>query len=58
MNENFPKQILTFLGGIYFLGCVGEVVMVKDGAALVFQSVEKLVPHMAMFILGFYFSRK
>jgi len=58
MNENFPKYILAFLGITYFLGCLGEVILVKGGAEAAFQSIEKLVPHMAMFILGFYFSAK
>ena len=58
MKENFPQYILIFLGVTYFLGCLSEVVMVKNGTELVFESVKTLVPHMAMFILGFYFSRK
>jgi hypothetical protein len=32
--------------------------MVKDGAAAVFESAKTLVPHIGMFILGFYFSKK
>lgn len=58
MTENFPKYVLTFLGVIYLVGCIAEISMVKNGAELVFESVKTLVPHMAMFILGFYFSRK
>ena len=58
MSENFPKYILVFLGGIYLISGVAEVIMVKNGAEMFFQATDKLVPHMAMFILGFYFSRK
>lgn len=58
MNENFAKYVLTFLGSVYLLGSLAEIIMIKDGAQVVFESVKSLVPHMGMFILGFYFSRK
>jgi hypothetical protein len=57
MNKNFSKYILAFLGILYLMSCVGEIMMVKNGAEAVFESVKTLVPHMGMFILGFYFSR-
>lgn len=58
MSDNFPKYVLAFLGVIYLLSCATEVFMVKNGVELVFESVRTLVPHMTMFILGFYFSRR
>lgn len=58
MTDNFPKYILAFLALIYLLSSATEVMMVKDGAAAVFESTKTLVPHIGMFILGFYFSRK
>ncbi len=58
MTDNFPKYILVFLGTIYLLSCATEAFMVKGGIELVFESVKTLVPHIGMFILGFYFSRK
>jgi hypothetical protein len=58
MTDNFPKYILAFLALIYLLACVAEVWMVKNGAAAVFDSVEKVVPHIVIFVLGYYFSRK
>ena len=58
MTDNFPKYILIFLGVIYLLSCMAEVIMVKGGTELVFESVKTLVPHIGMFILGFYFSRR
>ena len=58
MNDNFPKHILVFLGFVYLVACVAEIAFVKTGTELVFESVRNLVPHMAMFILGFYFSKK
>jgi len=58
MNETFPKYVLAFLGILYLLSCVAEVLMVKSGAEAVFESVKTLVPHVSMFILGFYFSRR
>lgn len=58
MNEDFAKYVLMFLGAIYLLGSVAEIFMTKDGASMVFESVKTLVPHISMFLLGFYFSRK
>jgi hypothetical protein len=58
MSDNFPKYMLAFLALIYLLSCSAEVLLVKSGVELVFESVKSLVPHMTMFILGFYFSRK
>jgi hypothetical protein len=58
MNETFAKYVLTFLAFIYVLSGTAEIVLVNDGATMVFQSVEKLVPHVGMFLLGFYFSRR
>ena len=58
MNKNFAKYVLTFLAIVYLLSGIAEVWMVENGAQAVFESVEKLVPHIGMFILGFYFSRK
>jgi hypothetical protein len=58
MIDNFPKYILGFLGIVYLLSCIAEVFMVKNGVEAVFSSVEKVVPHMTMFLLGFYFSKK
>ena len=58
MNDNFSKYILAFLAIIYLLGCTGEAILVKGGIEQVFQSVEKFVPHMMIFILGFYFSKR
>ena len=58
MNDSFAKYVLGFLALIYLLGCTAEILMVKNGAEAVFEAVKALVPHMSMFILGFYFSRK
>jgi hypothetical protein len=58
MDQQLAKYVLSFLAIIYVLGCAAEVFMAKNGANLVFESVKTLVPHMGMFILGFYFSRK
>lgn len=58
MNTKFAKAVLGFLGAMYLLACVAEIVVVKNGAEAVFESVKTLVPHIGMFILGFYFSRK
>lgn len=58
MNDNFAKYVLAFLGVIYLLGSAAEILMVKDGASLVFESVKTLVPHTGMFLLGFYFSKR
>lgn len=58
MNENFPKYVLIFLGLVYLMACISEIAMVKDGAQVVFESAKTLVPHVGMFILGFYFSKK
>ena len=58
MSNNFPKYVLGFLGLMYLVACVAEVLMVKNGAEAVFESVKTLVPHTGMFILGFYFSRR
>lgn len=58
VKDNFPKYILGFLAIIYLLGCAGEAIFVKGGVDQVFQSIEKFVPHVMMFILGFYLSRR
>jgi hypothetical protein len=58
MTESIAKYILAFLAVLYLISSVAEIVMVKGGAEAVFESVKTLVPHMTMFILGFYFSRK
>lgn len=58
MSEKIAQYVLSFLAVIYLLSCVSEVLMSTNGAQAVFESVEKLVPHIGMFILGFYFSRK
>lgn len=58
MNENFVKYVLAFLAVIYLLSGIVEVFMTTNGADVVFQSVDKLVPHIGMFLLGFYFSKK
>jgi len=58
MTDNLPKYILAFLAVIYLLGCAGELIATKDGASLVFESVKTFVPHMTMFVLGFYFSKR
>jgi uncharacterized membrane protein len=58
MGDNFPKYILAFLGLIYLMASIAEIVTVKGGTQLVFESVKTFVPHMMTFILGFYFSRK
>jgi hypothetical protein len=58
MNDSFPKYVLTFLALIYLLSGVAEVIMVKGGTEAVFESVKTLVPHISMFLLGFYFSKK
>lgn len=57
-TDNFPKYVLAFLALIYLLACIAEIWAVKGGAAAVFESVEKVVPHLVMFILGYYFSKK
>lgn len=58
MTENFAKYVLAFLALLYLTSGVAEIVEVKNGAEAVFESVKTLVPHMTMFILGYYFSRK
>jgi uncharacterized membrane protein len=58
MTESIAKYILAFLAVLYLVSSIAEIVMVKGGAEAVFESVKTLVPHMTMFILGFYFSRK
>jgi thymidylate synthase (FAD) len=58
MNDSFPKYVLTFLALIYLLSGVAEVIMVKGGTQEVFESVKTLVPHISMFLLGFYFSKR
>ncbi len=58
MNDNFPKYVLAFLALIYLIASISEIIMVKDGAQAVFESAKTLVPHVGMFILGFYFSKK
>lgn len=58
MENNLAKYILGFLGFIYLLSCVAEIYMVKDGTEAVFASVEKLVPHITMFMLGTLFARR
>lgn len=58
MNENFPKYVLIFLAAMYLIASISEIVMIKDGAQVVFESAKTLVPHVGMFILGFYFSKK
>ena len=58
MNETLAKYILSFLAIIYLTSSIAEIILVKNGAEMVFQSVEKLVPHMGMFILGTLFSKK
>jgi hypothetical protein len=58
MDQQLAKYVLGFLALIYVLGCVAETFMITNGAQLVFESVKTLVPHMGMFILGFYFSKK
>ncbi len=58
MTENFPKYVLGFLALMYLVSGVAEIVMTKNGAEMVFDSVKTLVPHIGMFILGFYFSER
>lgn len=58
MNDSFPKYILAFLALIYLLSSAAEIFMVKDGTSIVFESVKTLVPHISMFLLGFYFSKR
>lgn len=58
MSENIAKYALLFLAVIYLLSSVAEIVEVKNGAEAVFESVKTLVPHLSMFILGFYFSKR
>jgi hypothetical protein len=58
MTDSFPKYILVFLALIYLVACVAEIWAVKGGAAAVFESVEKVVPHLAMLVIGYLFSRK
>ncbi len=55
-ESNFPRYVLIFLGVIYLLGCIGEAVLVKNGAEMAFESIKTLVPHIGMFILGYYMS--
>jgi hypothetical protein len=58
MTENFAKYTLAFLAILYLVSSVAEIVMVKNGAEAVFESVKSVVPHLTMFLLGTYFSRK
>ncbi len=58
MTDSFPKYVLAFLALIYLLSGATEVIMVKGGAQEVFESVKTLVPHISMFLLGFYFSKR
>ena len=58
MNDNVAKYVLGFLAVMYLLSCVAEIIATKNGAEIVFESVKTLVPHMSMFILGFYFSKR
>lgn len=58
MNSSFPKYVLTFLAIVYMMASISEIIMIKDGAQIVFESAKTLVPHVGMFILGFYFSKK
>jgi len=58
MADNTPKYILAFLATVYLLTCIAEVCMVKQGIEAVFESVRTIVPHMVMFLLGFYLSKK
>ena len=58
MNIKLAKYVLLFLGATYLLSCIAEACTIKNGAEAVFMSVEKLVPHIAMFVLGTLFSRK
>jgi uncharacterized membrane protein len=55
---SIAKYILVFLALLYFVASIAEIVMVKEGAEKVFESVRTLAPHMAMFVLGYYFSHK
>jgi hypothetical protein len=57
MSDNFAKYVLAFLAVVYLMSCVAEIWMVKDGAEAVFESVEKIVPHIGMFILGLTFAK-
>ena len=58
MGETFAKFVLAFLAIFYLGASIAEIFMVKNGAEAVFESAKTMVPHMGMFILGFYFSRK
>jgi hypothetical protein len=58
MNDSFPKYVLAFLALVYLLSSAAEIWMSKNGADIVFESTKTLVPHIAMFLLGFYFSRR
>ena len=58
MSENFAKYVLIFLALVYLIASVSEIIMIKNGAEAVFESAKTLVPHVGMFILGFYFSKK
>lgn len=58
MNDGFAKYVLVFLAIIYLLSGTAEVIMIKNGAEVVFESAKTLVPHIGMFILGFYFSKR
>lgn len=58
MENNFPKYLIIFLILVYFISCVAEILAVKNGVEAVFESVRTFVPHITMFMLGLYFSRK
>ena len=58
MNESLAKYVLLFLAAVYILSGTAETLMSKDGAHTVFEATKTLVPHIGMFVLGFYFSRK
>ena len=57
-DSNFSKYVLVFIGASYVLACAGEALLVKNGVELAFESIKSVMPHMAMFILGFYFSKR
>jgi len=58
MTDNFPKYVLAFLALIYLLSSIAEILLVKDGAQVVFESAKTMVPHISMFLLGYYFSKR
>jgi hypothetical protein len=58
MTDSLPKYVLAFLALIYLVACVAEIWAVKGGASAVFESVEKVVPHLSMLVLGYLFSKK